>query len=73
MCLVMTTLVRSRRRRVVSGDQLSGMLAAVLPHIIDRATPNGQVPPGLLDLTDVLGSLGRLAGLFGKSEGPKQG
>ncbi|WP_374729135.1 YidB family protein [Caballeronia ptereochthonis] len=58
----------------VSGDQLSGMLAAVLPHVIDRATPNGEVPPeGQLDLTGVLGSLGGLAGLFGKSEEPKQG
>jgi uncharacterized protein YidB (DUF937 family) len=58
----------------VSGDQLSGMLAAVLPHIVDRATPNGEVPPeGQLDLTGVLGSLGGLAGLFGKSEEPKQG
>ncbi len=55
----------------VSGEQLSGMLAAVLPHLVDRATPNGQVPPeGQLDLTDVLGSLGGLAGLFGKSEEP---
>ncbi|MDR5779632.1 YidB family protein [Caballeronia sp. LZ065] len=58
----------------VSGDQLSGMLAAVLPHVVDRATPNGEVPPeGKLDLTGVLGSLGGLAGLFGKSEEPKQG
>ncbi len=58
----------------MSGDQLSGMLAAVLPHIVDRATPNGEVPPkGKLDLTKVLGSLGELAGLFGKSEEPKQG
>jgi uncharacterized protein YidB (DUF937 family) len=58
----------------VSSDQLSGMLAAVLPHVVDRATPNGEVPPeGKLDLTGVLGSLGGLAGLFGKSEEPKQG
>ncbi|BBU27724.1 hypothetical protein BTHE68_14580 [Burkholderia sp. THE68] len=59
----------------VSGDQLSGMLAAVLPHVVDRATPNGEVPPeGQLDLSSVLGSLGGLGGLFGgKSEEPKQG
>ena len=58
----------------VSGDQLSGLLATVLPHIVDRATPNGEVPPeGKLDLTGVLGSLGGLAGLFGGSESPKQG
>ena len=56
----------------VSGDQLSGMLAAVLPHLVDKATPNGEVPPeGQMDLTSVLGSLGGLAGLFGKSEEPK--
>jgi uncharacterized protein YidB (DUF937 family) len=56
----------------VSGDQLSGMLAAVLPHLVDKATPNGEVPAeGQLDLTSVLGSLGGLAGLFGKSEEPK--
>jgi len=58
----------------VSGDQLSGLLATVLPLIVDRATPNGEVPPeGKLDLTGVLGSLGGLAGLFGGSESPKQG
>jgi uncharacterized protein YidB (DUF937 family) len=56
----------------VSGDQLSGMLASVLPHIVDHATPNGEVPAeGKLDLTGALGSLGALAGLFGKSEPPK--
>ena len=56
----------------VSGDQLSGMLAAVLPHLVDKATPIGEVPPeGQMDLTSVLGSLGGLAGLFGRSEEPK--
>jgi uncharacterized protein YidB (DUF937 family) len=58
----------------VSGDQLSGMLAAVLPHLVDRATPNGEVPAnGQLDMNSVLGSLGGLAGMFGKGEEPKQG
>jgi uncharacterized protein YidB (DUF937 family) len=56
----------------VSSDQISGMLAAVLPHLVDKATPDGQVPPeGKLDLTSVMGSLGGLAGLFGRSEEPK--
>jgi uncharacterized protein YidB (DUF937 family) len=59
----------------VSGDQLSGMLAAVLPHLVDHATPNGEVPAnGQLDLSSVLGSLGGLgglAGMFGKGEQPK--
>jgi uncharacterized protein YidB (DUF937 family) len=59
----------------VSGDQLSGILAAVLPHVVNQATPDGQVPAdGKLDLNSVLGSLGGLgglAGLFGKGEEPK--
>jgi uncharacterized protein YidB (DUF937 family) len=56
----------------VSGDQLSGMLAAVLPHLVDKATPNGEVPAeGKIDISSVLGSLGGLAGLFGRGEEPK--
>ncbi|MGI4858449.1 MAG: YidB family protein [Janthinobacterium lividum] len=54
----------------VSGEQLSGMLATVLPNLVDRATPDGQVPAdGKLDTNSVLGSLGGLAGLFGKDDG----
>ncbi|MCY0389458.1 YidB family protein [Robbsia sp. Bb-Pol-6] len=53
----------------MSSEQLSGMLAMVLPNMVDRATPDGQVPAdGKLDTNSVLGSLGGLAGLFGKSE-----
>ncbi|MGI4982253.1 MAG: YidB family protein [Janthinobacterium lividum] len=53
----------------VSGDQLSGMLATVLPNLVDRATPDGQIPAdGKLDTNSVLGSLGGLAGLFGKDD-----
>jgi uncharacterized protein YidB (DUF937 family) len=59
----------------LSGDQVSGMLATVLPHLVNHATPDGQVPAdGKLDLSSVLGSLGGLgglAGLFGKGEEPK--
>ncbi|MGI4857660.1 MAG: YidB family protein [Janthinobacterium lividum] len=50
----------------VSSDQLSGMLATVLPNLVDRATPSGQVPAdGKLDTGSVLSSL---AGMFGKDE-----
>ena len=59
----------------LSGDQVSGILAAVLPHLVNHATPNGEVPAdGKLDVGGLLGSLGGLgglAGLFGKSEEPK--
>ena len=59
----------------LSGDQVSGMLATVLPHLVNHATPDGQVPAnGQLDVGSLLGSLGGLgglAGLFGKSEEPK--
>ncbi len=53
------------------------MFAVVLPHIVDHATPNGEVPAnGQLNLSSVLGLLGGLGGLasmFGKGEPPKQG
>jgi len=59
----------------LSGDQVSGILASVLPHLVNHATPDGQVPAnGQLDVSSLLGSLGGLgglAGLFGKSEEPK--
>jgi uncharacterized protein YidB (DUF937 family) len=59
----------------LSGDQVSGMLATVLPHLVNHATPDGQVPAdGKLDVGSLLGSLGglgALAGMFGKSEEPK--
>lgn len=59
----------------LSGDQVSGMLAAVLPHLVNQATPNGEVPAdGKLDVGSLLGSLGglgALAGMFGKGEEPK--
>jgi uncharacterized protein YidB (DUF937 family) len=47
----------------VSPDQVSGILSQVLPHIVDKATPNGEVPQsGGLEATSLLGALG---GLFG--------
>ncbi|WDD93973.1 YidB family protein [Burkholderia sp. FERM BP-3421] len=51
--------------------QAPGVLAQVLPHIVNGATPNGEVPAGgQVDTSNVLGTLTQLAGLFG---GNKQG
>ncbi|CAM2146494.1 DUF937 domain-containing protein [Pararobbsia alpina] len=48
----------------VSTDQVSGILSQVLPHVVDKATPDGEVPQGgSLEATSLLGALG---GLFGK-------
>jgi uncharacterized protein YidB (DUF937 family) len=48
----------------VSADQVSGLLSQMLPHVINSATPDGQVPAGgKVDLSSVLGSLGGNAGL----------
>jgi uncharacterized protein YidB (DUF937 family) len=51
----------------IQPDQISGLLAQVLPHVVNAATPNGEVPAeGQLNSTTVLGALGGLASLFGK-------
>lgn len=51
--------------------QASGILAQVLPHVVNGATPNGEVPAGgQVDTSNVLGTLSQLAGMFG---GNKQG
>ncbi|MGZ2745086.1 YidB family protein [Burkholderia stagnalis] len=55
----------------IDPGQVSGILAQVLPHVINGATPNGEVPAGgQLDTSNVLGTLTQLAGMFG---GNKQG
>ncbi|WP_028224754.1 YidB family protein [Paraburkholderia ferrariae] len=52
-------------------DQVSSMLAQVLPHVVNAGTPNGEVPAGgQINSASVLGTLGGLASLFG---GNKQG
>ncbi|RQS06823.1 DUF937 domain-containing protein [Burkholderia sp. Bp9002] len=49
----------------IDAGQVSGILAQVLPHVINNATPNGEVPAGgQLDTSNVLGTLTQLAGLF---------
>lgn len=46
--------------------QASSILAQVLPHVVNHATPNGEVPAnGQVDTSNVLGALTQLAGMFG--------
>jgi uncharacterized protein YidB (DUF937 family) len=52
----------------VQPDQVTGLLAQVLPHVVNTATPQGEVPAdGKLNAESVLGALGGLASLRGKS------
>ncbi|RFU47817.1 YidB family protein [Paraburkholderia sp. DHOC27] len=51
----------------VQPDQVAGLLSQILPHVVNAATPNGEVPAeGQLNSTTVLGALGGLTSLFGK-------
>ncbi|WP_269506301.1 YidB family protein [Burkholderia sp. IMCC1007] len=55
----------------IDPSQASSILAQVLPHVVNHATPNGEVPAdGQVDTSNVLGALSQLAGMFG---GNKQG
>ncbi|TGN95926.1 MULTISPECIES: YidB family protein [unclassified Burkholderia] len=55
----------------IDPGQASSILAQVLPHVVNSATPNGEVPAGgQIDTSNVLGTLTQLAGMFG---GNKQG
>ncbi|HVE08951.1 MAG TPA: YidB family protein [Paraburkholderia sp.] len=50
----------------VEPEQVTGLLSQVLPHVVDAATPNGEVPAdGKLDTSNLAGALGALSGLFG--------
>lgn len=40
-----------------SPDKLKQVLAQALPHVVDQATPNGQVPSGTPDLSSMLGDV----------------
>ena len=52
-------------------DQVSGLLAQVLPHVVNVGTPNGEVPQGgQINAESVLGTLGGLASLFGGGNKP---
>jgi uncharacterized protein YidB (DUF937 family) len=51
----------------VQPDQVTGLLSQILPHVVNAATPDGEVPAeGKLNATTVLGALGGLSALFGK-------
>ena len=56
----------------ISPDVAAASLASLLPMLIDKLTPHGQVPAssagleGLLGQFGQLGGLGQLAGLFGQ-------
>ncbi|KVV49290.1 hypothetical protein WT27_02400 [Burkholderia territorii] len=50
----------------IDPSQASAILAQVLPHVVNGATPNGEVPAsGQVDTSNVLGTLTQLAGMFG--------
>lgn len=54
----------------IPADQASSLLAQVLPHVVNQATPNGEVPPsGQIDVASVLGSLTQAGGLQSIVEG----
>jgi uncharacterized protein YidB (DUF937 family) len=71
------TLSGIAQKAGMSPEQVSGLLAQVLPQVVNGATPNGQVPAGgQLDVSSVLSSLGGAGGLaalagglFGKKNG----
>ncbi|KGW19044.1 YidB family protein [Burkholderia pseudomallei] len=53
----------------IDTQQASGILAQVLPHVVNGATPNGEVPAGgQLDTSNVLGTLSQLASLLGNKQ-----
>lgn len=50
----------------VDPSQVTGLLSQVLPHMVNAATPNGEVPAdGKVDTGGISGALGALSGLFG--------
>lgn len=53
----------------IDPQQASGILAQVLPHVVNGATPNGEVPAGgQLDTSNVLSTLSQLASLLGNKQ-----
>ncbi|APR36121.1 YidB family protein [Paraburkholderia sp. SOS3] len=53
----------------VEPEQVTGLLSQILPHVVNAATPNGEVPAdGKIEpanLSGALGALSALSGLFG--------
>jgi uncharacterized protein YidB (DUF937 family) len=53
----------------VEPEQVTGLLSQILPHVVNAATPEGEVPAeGKLNATTVLGALGGVASFLGKGE-----
>jgi uncharacterized protein YidB (DUF937 family) len=53
----------------VEPEQVTGLLSQVLPHVVDAATPNGEVPAdGKVEPSNLMGALGALSGLFGNKQ-----
>jgi uncharacterized protein YidB (DUF937 family) len=46
----------------VAPEALTGLLAQVLPHAVDQATPNGTAEPGATAMPDLGALVGRLFG-----------
>ncbi|WP_118178903.1 YidB family protein [Paraburkholderia phosphatilytica] len=54
----------------IDPQQAGGLLSQILPHVVNAATPQGEVPAdGKLNSDTVLGALGGLASLFGNKQG----
>ncbi|MGH8778689.1 YidB family protein [Paraburkholderia sp.] len=54
----------------VDPQQAAGLLSQVLPHVVNAATPQGEVPAGgQVNSESVLGALGSLTSLLGKGGG----
>lgn len=53
----------------VQPDQVTGLLSQILPHVVNAATPAGEVPAeGKLNPATVLSALGGLSALFGRKD-----
>ncbi|CAB3758271.1 YidB family protein [Paraburkholderia humisilvae] len=50
----------------VEPEQVTGLLSQVLPHVVNAATPNGEVPAdGKVEPSSVSGAMGALSALSG--------
>jgi uncharacterized protein YidB (DUF937 family) len=60
------TVANMAAKAGVEPSAVTGLLSQVLPHVVNAATPNGEVPAdGKIDAGGLSGALGTLAGLFG--------
>ncbi|KAF1051488.1 MAG: hypothetical protein GAK41_01310 [Burkholderia gladioli] len=66
------TVINLANKAGIDPSIATGLLAQVLPHLVNHATPDGEVPvDGQLDHSSLLGSLSQLAGLFGGNKRPE--